>query len=192
MIPKPGILGFEFVSPESLYYLILIGCVIAAFVSWRLRDARLGRQWMAMREDEDVAEATGIPLVKTKLLAFATGAAFAGVSGAVFGAKLSSVFPHSFNLLVSINVLCLIIVGGIGSLPGVVVGALFMIGLPELLREFAEYRYLMYGALLIVMMLMRPEGLWPSAVHRREFHADEFEAPAAGMTADNGGGAAGS
>jgi branched-chain amino acid transport system permease protein len=192
MIPKPTIFGFQFVSPESLYYLILLGCIIAAFVSWRLRDARLGRQWMAMREDEDVAEATGIPLVKTKLLAFATGAAFAGISGAVFGSKLSSVFPHSFNLLVSINVLCLIIVGGIGSLPGVVVGALFMIGLPELLREFAEYRYLMYGALLILMMLMRPEGLWPSAVHKREFHADEYEAPPATAAGEAGSAAAGS
>jgi branched-chain amino acid transport system permease protein len=174
MIPKPTIFGFQFITPESLYYLILVGCLIAAFVSWRLRDARLGRQWMAMREDEDVAEASGIPLVRTKLLAFATGAGFAGLSGAIFASKLSSVFPHSFNLLVSINVLCLIIVGGIGSLPGVVVGAIFLIGLPELLREFAEYRYLMYGALLIVMMLLRPEGLWPSAVHRRELHADEL------------------
>ncbi len=190
MIPKPSIFGFQFVSPESLYYLILVGCLIAAFVSWRLRDSRLGRQWMAMREDEDVAEATGIPLVKTKLLAFATGAAFAGLSGAVFGSKLSSVFPHSFNLLVSINVLCLIIVGGIGSLPGVVVGALFMIGLPELLREFAEYRYLMYGALLIVMMLLRPEGLWPSAVHKREFHVDELQATAAAVAGETGSGAA--
>jgi branched-chain amino acid transport system permease protein len=189
MIPKPGIFGFELVTPEAFYYLILLGCLLAAFVSWRLRDARLGRQWMAMREDEDVAEATGIPLVKTKLLAFATGAAFAGLSGAIFASKLSSVFPHSFNLLVSINVLCLIIVGGIGSLPGVVVGALFMIGLPELLREFAEYRYLMYGALLIVMMLLRPEGLWPSAVHKRELHAAEFDTsavPAAGEAGSGG------
>jgi branched-chain amino acid transport system permease protein len=178
MIPKANIFGWEFVAPESLYYLILVGCLIAAFVSWRLRDSRLGRQWMAMREDEDVAEATGIPLVKTKLLAFAIGAAFSGLSGAVFASKLSSVFPHSFNLLVSINVLCLIIVGGMGSLPGVVVGALVLIGLPEFLREFAEYRYLMYGALLIVMMLVRPEGLWPSEVTRRELRTDEFEAPA--------------
>jgi branched-chain amino acid transport system permease protein len=178
MIPKAGVLGFDLVAPEALYYLILVGCLIAAFFSWRLRDARLGRQWMAMREDEDVAEATGIPLVKTKLLAFAIGAAFSGLSGAIFASKLSSVFPHSFNLLVSINVLCLIIVGGMGSLPGVVVGALVLIGLPEFLREFAEYRYLMYGALLIVMMLVRPEGLWPSEVTRRELHTGEFEAPA--------------
>jgi branched-chain amino acid transport system permease protein len=128
---------------------------------------------MAMREDEDVAEAVGINLVKTKLLAFAIGAAFSGLSGAIFASKLTSIFPHSFNLLVSINVLCLIIVGGIGSLPGVVVGALILVGLPELLREFAEYRLLMYGVLLIVMMLARPEGFWPSEVRKRELRTDQ-------------------
>jgi branched-chain amino acid transport system permease protein len=155
------------------YYLILAGCLLAILVSSRLRDGRLGRQWMALREDEDVAEAMGINLVKTKLLAFAIGAAFGGLAGAIFASRLGSIFPHSFNLLISINVLSLIIVGGIGSLPGVVVGALFLVGLPELLREFAEYRLLMYGALLIAMMLYRPEGIWPSSIRRLELHADD-------------------
>lgn len=172
-IPKPEILGLALIRPEQLYYVILAGCLLAAFVSYRLSEARLGRQWMALREDEDVAEAMGINLVSTKLLAFAIGAAFAGLSGAIFASKLTSIFPHSFNLLISINVLSLIIVGGMGSLPGVVVGALVLIGLPELLREFAEYRILMYGALLIAMMLARPEGFWPSATRRRELRADE-------------------
>lgn len=167
-VPKPAISGFLLKGPEELYYLILAACLVIAFISWRLRDSRLGRQWMAMREDEDVAEAMGINLVKTKLLAFAMGGSFAGLSGAIFASKLSSIFPHSFNLLISIYVLSLIIVGGIGSLPGVFVGALVLIGLPELLREFAEYRMLMYGALLIVMMVAKPEGFWPSAVRRRE------------------------
>ncbi|RLC57244.1 MAG: branched-chain amino acid ABC transporter permease [Chloroflexota bacterium] len=174
-IPNASIGGLQFVKPEQLYYIILAGCLLAFFVSWRLRDARLGRQWMAIREDEDVAEAMGINVVKTKLLAFAIGATFSGLSGAIFAAKLNSIFPHSFSLMVSINVLCLIIVGGMGSLPGVVVGALILVGLPELLREFAEYRMLMYGALLIVMMLARPEGFWPSEVRRRELHAEEEE-----------------
>jgi branched-chain amino acid transport system permease protein len=173
-IPKPSIGGFDLVKPEFLFYIILLGCLLAAFVSWRLRDSRLGRQWMAMREDEDVAEAMGINLVSTKLLAFATGAAFSGLAGAIFASKLTSIFPHSFNLIVSINVLSLIIVGGIGSLPGVVVGALILVGLPELLREFAEYRMLMYGALLIAMMLIKPEGFWPSEVIKREMHAHEI------------------
>ena len=172
-IPKPSIFGFELIKPEALFYIILIGVLLAAFISWRLRDSRLGRQWMAMREDETVAEAMGINLVQTKLLAFATGAAFSGLAGAIFASKLTSIFPHSFNLIVSINVLSLIIVGGIGSLPGVVVGALILVGLPELLREFAEHRLLMYGALLIGMMLAKPEGFWPSETIKRELHAHE-------------------
>jgi len=179
-IPKPQIGSLVLRKPELLFYVILAGCLLAVFVSWRLRESRLGRQWMAMREDEDVAEAVGINLVKTKLLAFAIGAAFSGLSGAIFASKLTSIFPHSFNLLVSINVLCLIIVGGIGSLPGVVVGALILVGLPELLREFAEYRLLMYGALLIVMMLARPGGFWPSEVRKRELHTGEEPLPAGG------------
>jgi branched-chain amino acid transport system permease protein len=128
---------------------------------------------MAMREDEDVAEAMGINLVNTKLLAFAIGAGFSGLSGAIFASKLTSIFPHSFNIEKSIFVLCLIIVGGIGSLPGVVVGGLVLFGLPELIREFAEFRPLMFGALLIVMMLARPEGLWPSEIMKRELRAHE-------------------
>ncbi len=172
-IPKPSFFGIDLIQPGQLYYIILACVLLAWFISARLRDSRLGRQWMAMREDEDVAEAMGINLVSTKLLAFATGAAFSGLAGAIFASKLTSIFPHSFNLLVSINVLSLIIVGGIGSLPGVVVGSLILVGLPELLREFAEHRLLMYGALLIFMMLARPEGFWPSEVTKRELHAFE-------------------
>jgi len=172
-IPKPAIGSLVLTKPGQLYYVILGGVILATFVSWRLRDSRLGRQWMAMREDEDVAEAMGINLVSTKLLAFAIGAGFSGLSGAIFASKLTSIFPNSFDLLKSIYVLCLIIVGGIGSLPGVIVGALILIGLPELLREFAEYRMLMYGALLIVMMLIKPEGFSPSEIMKRELHAHE-------------------
>ncbi len=171
-IPKPDLFGLSLVKPEQFYYVVLGGCLIAVFVSYRLAESRLGRQWMAMREDEDVAEAMGIKLVSAKLLAFATGAAFAELGGALFAAKLTSIFPHSFSLTISINVLSLIIIGGMGSLPGVVVGALILVGLPELLREFAEYRLLMYGALLVVMMLSRPEGFIPSAVRQRELKAD--------------------
>ncbi len=173
-IIKPQIGDFTFVQPEHFYYIILAGCLIAVFVASRLRDSRLGRQWIALREDEDVAEAMGIRLVNTKLLAFAIGAAFSGLAGAIFAARLGSIFPHSFNLLISINVLCLIIVGGIGSLPGVAVGALVLVGLPELLREFAEYRLLLYGVLLIATMLLRPEGLWPSPIRQRELHEHEM------------------
>jgi branched-chain amino acid transport system permease protein len=172
-IPKPSLGPIALDTPQTLYYLILVACLLAVFVSTRLKDSRLGRTWMALREDEDVAEAMGIDLVRTKLLAFATGAAFAGLGGAIFASKLTSVYPHSMQLLISINVLCVVIVGGIGSIPGVVVGSLFLIGLPEILREFAEYRMLMYGAALVIMMLVRPEGLVPEARRALELHEVE-------------------
>jgi branched-chain amino acid transport system permease protein len=182
-VPRPAIrfelwriyLNLEFDSFQKLYYLILIGCAVAFFVSWRLRDSRLGRSWMALREDEDVAEAMGINLVSVKLFAFATGAAFAGAAGAIFASQVSSIFPHSFDLLVSITVLSVIIVGGIGSLPGVIVGSFFLVGLPEILTELQEFRLLFYGAALVLVMLVRPEGLWPEPTHRRELHDTEVE-----------------
>jgi branched-chain amino acid transport system permease protein len=174
-IPKASIFGFEFAGPQEIYYLLVAGCFLVGFVSWRLRDSRMGRAWMAMREDEDVAQAMGINLVSTKLLAFATGAGFSALSGAIFATKLGSVYPHSFNVMISINILCLIIVGGMGSMPGVIVGAIALVGLPELLREFAEYRLLVYGAALVAMMLLKPEGLWPEALRKRELHGENAE-----------------
>ena len=126
-----------------------------------------------MREDESVAEATGINTTNYKLLAFSLGAVFGCLSGALFAAKIGSIFPHSFEILVSITVLAVIILGGMGSIPGVVVGALVLVGLPELLREFDEYRLLVYGAVLVAMMLLRPEGLVPSAMRRRELHESD-------------------
>lgn len=169
LVARGQIGDLVFDKPQTLYYLILVGCLVAAFVAYRLKDSRMGRTWMALREDEDVAEAMGIDLVKTKLLAFAVGAGFSGLSGAIFASKLGGVTPASFGLLVSINALALIIVGGMGSIPGVIVGALALVGLPELLREFSEFRLFVYGAVLMAMMLLRPEGLWPEEAHRREF-----------------------
>ena len=183
-IPKPRLGNFVLGSPVSLFYLTLVASAVAAFVAWRLENSRLGRAWMALRDDEDVAQALGINLVRSKLLAYGLGAAFAGLAGSIFATMLTSVYPSSFQLLISINVLALIIVGGMGSLPGVVLGSIALIGLPELLREFGEYRYLFYGAVLIVMMRLRPEGLWPSDVRQRELHAaDETLALDAGADA---------
>ena len=183
-IPKPSLGSFVLGSPVSLFYLTLVASAVAAFVAWRLENSRLGRAWMALRDDEDVAQALGINLVRAKLLAYGLGAAFAGLAGSIFATMVTSVYPSSFQLLISINVLALIIVGGMGSLPGVVLGSIVLIGLPELLREFGEYRYLFYGAVLIVMMRLRPEGLWPSDVRQRELHAaDETLALDAGADA---------
>ena len=173
LIPRPWIGGFELNDPIYLFYLTLVCSLVAAYFAWSLENSRLGRAWMAIREDEDVSQALGINLVNVKLLAYGAGATFAGLAGAIFAAMLTSIFPHSFQLLISINILALIIVGGLGSLPGVVVGAAMLIGTPELLREFGEYRYLVYGAVLIIMMRVKPIGLWPSAARKREVAAPE-------------------
>jgi branched-chain amino acid transport system permease protein len=170
-IPKPRLGSIELADPVSLFYLTLASAAVAAYIAWRLENSRLGRAWMAVRDDEDVAQALGINLVKIKLLAYGLGAAFAGLSGSIFAVMLTSIYPSSFQLLISINVLALIIVGGMGSLPGVVLGAVALVGLPELLREFGEYRFLFYGATLIIMMRIKPEGLWPSAARRRELRS---------------------
>jgi branched-chain amino acid transport system permease protein len=162
-------------DPQSIYYPILFFCILAAIGASSLAASRVGRAWNAMREDESVAEATGVNTTYYKLLAFGLGAAFGCVSGALFAAKIGVIFADSFNILVSINALALIILGGMGNIFGVVLGALVLVGLPEFLREFAEYRLLIYGAVLVVMMLLRPEGLLPSRVRRAELHEDEGE-----------------
>ncbi len=165
--------AITFGTPPQLYYLIILACLLMLFISYRLNNSRTGRRWLAIREDEDVAAAMGINTTNAKVIAFTLSAASGGLAGAIFAAKLGSIYPHSFQLLISINVLSLIIVGGMGSIPGVVVGALALVGVPELLREFAEFRLLFYGIALIVMMLVRPEGLWPSEVQRRELRGEE-------------------
>jgi branched-chain amino acid transport system permease protein len=181
--------AIRFNEPSQLYFLLIVCCLLMYFISWRLNNSRTGRSWMALREDEDVANAVGINTTITKVIAFTLSAASGGLAGAIFAAKLGSIFPHSFQLLISINVLALIIVGGMGSLPGVVVGAFALVGVPELLREFSEYRLMLYGIALIVMMLLRPEGLWPSEVKKRELARDDDPGGgvAAAISADSGG-----
>ncbi len=169
-IAQPTIGNIVFDSQQKLYYLILVAILIAGFVAIRVKDSHLGRSWMALREDEDVAEAMGINKVITKLLAFGMGALFSGLGGVLFATKLGSVYPQSFNFIVSINILSLIIIGGMGSIPGVFVGGLVLVGLPLLLSQFADFRYFIYGAALVAMMLFKPEGLWPEQRRRLELH----------------------
>jgi branched-chain amino acid transport system permease protein len=182
-IPKPIDVppGHPLAGPVQIYYIALVCAAIVAFVAWRLRGSRLGRSWMAVREDEDVAEALGVNLVQTKLLAYMLGGAFAGLGGAVFAGLVGSIFASSMQLFVSLNVVALVVVGGMGSNPGVIVGAIFLIALPELFREFSEYRFLFYGVALIAMMLYRPAGLLPSRIVKRELYSpDELDATARG------------
>ena len=187
-IPRPQIGGFEFSDPVDLFYITLVASAVAAYFAWRLENSRLGRAWTAIRDDEDVAQALGINLVNVKLLAYGLGAGFAGVAGSIFAVMLASIFPHSFQLLISVNVLALLIVGGMGSLPGVVVGAAALIGLPELLREFGEYRFLFYGLVIVIMMRLKAEGLWPSAAKRREKRLEEESQAAIEAELRGGGG----
>jgi branched-chain amino acid transport system permease protein len=171
-IGGPSLLGVNLNNEFYFMYMIILGILLVALISRRLQQSRVGRAWMAMREDEDVAQGMGVHTLKYKILAFAIGAAFAGLGGAIFASRNKFVGPEDFTLLVSINVLCLVIIGGMGSIPGVVLGALVLKGLPEVLRELDDYRFLAFGMLLIVMMIIRPEGLWPSARVRRVKEAD--------------------
>jgi branched-chain amino acid transport system permease protein len=122
-----------------------------------------------------VAEALGVNLVQTKILAYVLGAGFAGLGGGIFASLVGSIFSSSIQLFVSINVVAIVVVGGMGSIPGAVLGAVFLIGVPELFREFSEYRFLFYGAALILMMLYRPEGLLPTRFAAREVHLESSE-----------------
>ncbi|MYC95388.1 MAG: hypothetical protein F4X14_10485 [Caldilineaceae bacterium SB0661_bin_32] len=187
-ISQPALFGltpvdvtFGLLSSQGwIFLLALISSALVAFVAIRLNESRLGRAWFAMQEDEDVAEATGVHLVRTKLLAFAIGATFAGMAGQLYAARQINIFPENFSLFVSIDALALIIVGGIGSPAGIVLGALALKGLPEVLRGVDEYRIVTFAALLVIMMIVRPDGILPSA--RRRIQLADPDEP--GMDSD--------
>jgi len=168
-------LGIGFNDPEKFFYLVVVFVLLGLFVSYRLSRSRIGRAWNAMREDEQVAEAMGISTVKYKLLAFAMGAAIGSLGGILFAVQIGSLEPLGFNIIVSITVLAIIILGGMGSIPGVVIGGLVLIGIPNLLDEFEAYRLLIYGAVLVAIMILRPQGLIPNVRRMRELKEEEFE-----------------
>ncbi len=168
-IDPPKIGDWIIDTPIEWYYLIMAGIFFAIFVANRLNDSRIGRAWIAMREDQDTAEIMGINVLKYKLMAFSIGASFAGLGGAIFASRQGSIFPDNFSLMVSINVLCLIIIGGLGSIPGIILGSIILIGLPEALRGVQQYRMLLFGGLLVIMMIFRPTGFIPSARKKIEF-----------------------
>lgn len=172
-IAGPSFFGIPLDSERAYLYLIILGILLTILFTNYLQSSRVGRAWMAMREDETVAQAMGINTLKYKLMAFATGAAFAGIGGALFAARNQYTGPADHTLMVSINVLCLLIVGGMGSIPGVIIGAFVLKGLPEILRELELYRLLVFGGLLVVMMIIRPEGIWPAPRRMMELHEDE-------------------
>jgi branched-chain amino acid transport system permease protein len=174
-ITDAAIGGYSFRSETHFYYLALGFCALAAFVSWRLQGSRIGRAWNAMREDEQVAEAMGVSTIRYKLLAFAIGGAVGSLGGALFAVSIGSLTIASFTIFVSITALAIIILGGMGSIPGVVVGALILIGLPGVLTPLQDYQLLIYGAVLIAIMILRPQGLVPNVRRSRELHEEEVQ-----------------
>ncbi|HNM40741.1 MAG: ABC transporter ATP-binding protein [Burkholderiaceae bacterium] len=171
--------GFDINSVTLYYYLFLALVLISIVICYRLQDSRIGRAWMAIREDEIAAKAMGINTRNMKLLAFAMGASFGGVSGAMFGAFQGFVSPESFSLMESVMIVAMVVLGGIGHLPGVILGAVLLSALPEVLRyvagplqamtdgrlDAAILRQLLIALAMIIVMLLRPRGLWPSPEH---------------------------
>ena len=171
--------GFDINSVTLYYYLFLVLVVVSVIICYRLQDSRIGRAWMAIREDEIAAKAMGINTRNMKLLAFGMGASFGGVSGAMFGAFQGFVSPESFSLMESVMIIAMVVLGGIGHIPGVILGAVLLAALPEVLRyvagplqamtdgrlDSAILRQLLIALAMIVIMLLRPRGLWPAPEH---------------------------
>ncbi len=158
-IGRPVIAGYALHTTLDYYYLILLIVMVAVFAMHRLIASRIGRAWVAIREDEIAAEAMGINTFRLKLLAFVLGSALAGLTGVFFAAKMAFVSPESFTFFESVLILCMVVLGGMGSIPGIILGALLLITLPEIFRDFQDYRMLAFGAALVLMMIFRPQGL---------------------------------
>ena len=182
---KHVIAGFEVASVSMYYYLFLALVVLSVIISHRLQLSRVGRAWMAIREDEIAAKAMGINTRNMKLLAFGMGATFGGVSGAMFASFQGFISPESFSLMESIMIVAMVVLGGVGHLPGVILGAVLLSALPEVLRYVAGplqamtggrldasiLRQLLTALAMITIMLMRPRGLWPSPEHGKSLQA---------------------
>lgn len=161
-------LSYPLKSLHSLYYLIFILAILTIIGTNRLDKSRIGRAWVAIREDEVAAELSGVPTTWLKLLAYAMGAAFASVGGAFFAAKLSYTNPNFFIFMESCIVLCIVVLGGVGSISGIVLAAIILISVPEFFRELQDYRMLAFGGAMTAMMVLRPAGLIPATRRKRE------------------------
>ncbi len=182
------VFGLTFAAVHSYYFVFLACALLTIFISLRLENSRIGRAWVAIREDELAASAMGINTRNVKLLAFAMGATFGGVAGGLFASFQGFISPESFTLLDSVMVLCMVVLGGMGNIGGVVLGAVLLTALPEALRYMgplqqqwlgrvlidpSDLRMLLFGLALVLMMLFRPAGLWPSTTRRREFAGEK-------------------
>jgi branched-chain amino acid transport system permease protein len=183
--------NFRFSSDLWWYYVIVLLCLLTIFVVRRLDDSRLGRAWVAMREDEVAAASVGISITTTKLWAFSMGALWGGVAGITYAYWVGFISPESFNFMESVLIVCMVVLGGMGSIPGAILGAVIIAGLPELLRFLAQsdalsglltteqanlasqYRYLIFGGAMVIMMAFRPQGILPSQRRAMELHPED-------------------
>jgi len=175
-IPRPGLFGMEMDMHDAtvyLYFLMILLCIITIFVVNRLQDSRMGRALLALREDEIACQAMGINKTMVKLTAFALGSTWAGLVGVIFAAKTTFVNPASFTFLESAMILSIVVLGGTGSIKGIIIGALLLILLPEYLRAFSDYRMLLFGIIMVIMMIFRPQGIVTGVRKTYEFHTEE-------------------
>ncbi len=186
-------IGFNFIFSVNLYwyYIVVLLIVLAVFVVRRLDNSRLGRAWVAMREDEVAASSVGVNIMTSKLWAFALGALWGGLAGVVFANAQGFVSPESFTFMESVFIVTMVVLGGMGSIPGVIVGAALIAGIPEMIRGVAQspllagvidptlasaisgYRYLVFGLLMVIMMAVRPQGMIPSTRRAQELHPED-------------------
>lgn len=172
-IQRPVLFGLVLRQPLHHYYLLLFFLIITVVAMRRLEASRLGRAWMTIREDEAAAEAMGIDTTNLKLLAFVLGSGWAGLAGALYAGQLTVISPDMAKFMESVVMFCIVVLGGAGSIPGVVVGALGMVTLPELFRPLKDWRDAWMGLAMVAMMIARPEGLWPSRRIQMEIHTEE-------------------
>jgi branched-chain amino acid transport system permease protein len=178
-------LRYGVLDPRPYYYLLVLLIVLTIIFVKRLENSRVGRSWAAIREDEDAAELMGVPTFRYKLAAFAIGAAIGGAVGVVWAAKVISIIPANFPFFLSATILAAVVLGGSGNIPGVMLGAFLIAWLPERFRVFQDYRVLLFGAALVLMMALRPEGIWPS--RRRQAELAEGTGGMGALGAEVGG-----
>ena len=160
-IEQPWLFGWHIATPTDFYYVFLALAIVGILVSVRLANSRLGRAWLYVRHDEDAAEAMGIDRVRVKLAAYVIGAIYGSIGGAVFAVNLGAISPESFSFKQSTLFLMAVILGGMGKIPGVILGAFVVVLAPEILRDFGSFRYLIFAVGLLLIMLYRPSGIWP-------------------------------
>ncbi|WP_208597721.1 branched-chain amino acid ABC transporter permease [Desulfogranum mediterraneum] len=161
-IERPSLFGLHLNQINHFYYVFLALAILACFISYRLQHSRLGRAWQYVREDEDAAEAMGIGRVAIKLYAYVIGAIFGGVAGCFFAAKMTAISPETFMFQQSVLILVGVVLGGMGKIPGVVIGAFALVLFPEVFRGIGSMRMLVFAVVMLVIILYRPEGIWPA------------------------------